>query len=328
MALVGLLLVALTACEGAPPAIIRETRPAPTTTPAPIGEDLFPELPDFATTGNALTPSDLLIYADRPPFDVTTAAVDSTGLAIWLHPTTQKQYDHPVQYAQYAIGAMLRYQLTGEQMWLDRAATNANRLEQIATDRDGAMWFPYTFDWTYYERTLHAPWWSGMAQGMALSVFSRLAQLQPDQPRWRVDADRVLESFTQTRVDGQPWASLVIDDHLYFEEYAGDQPPLQVLNGHIFAMFGLYDYWYLTGDTRASILFDAGASTVLTMMPLIRQEDGPSYYCVQANYCRTPAWQNEGYHPIHIWQLRTLGTLTGNPEFAEWADTLAGDFTP
>ena len=42
------------------------------------------------------------------------------------------------------------------------------------------------------------------------------------------------------------------------------------------------------------------------MLPAVRVEGGVSYYCVQADYCQSPLWQNQNYHPIHSWQLDTL----------------------
>jgi hypothetical protein len=267
-------------------------------------------------------------YADRPPVDVhdPSIGIDSTGLRIYRQVGTGIRADHPVAYAQYGISALLEYERTGDELWLDRALRHGERLEQIHVERDGAWWFPYSFRWTYYERSISAPWWSGMAQGQALSLFTRLAEETGDD-RWETAADRTWASFHQPYADDEPWSTLVIDDHLYFEEYAGDQLPLLVLNGHAFALFGLYDYWRLTGDPEVARFFDGGATTVLDrMMPLVRVEDGVSYYCVQADYCQSPGWQNATYHVIHSWQLDTLARITGDTGFTEWADVLRTDW--
>jgi hypothetical protein len=217
-------------------------------------------------------------------------------------------------------------QQAGDAIWLQRAKANAQKLIAIHTESAGAWWFPYTFDWTYYDRTLTAPWWSGMAQGQVLSLFSRLAGVDPSGP-WRNAADHTWLSFKQEKTATGPWSTVIIDSYLWFEEYAGNQPPLQVLNGHLFATFGLWDYWNLTGDPETAAYIDGAATTVLAHMDEIRVPGGPSYYCVQPNYCQSPDWQNAGYHPVHIWQLRTMARLTGDVRFAEWADLLASDFT-
>ncbi|WP_314147269.1 cell wall-binding repeat-containing protein [uncultured Leifsonia sp.] len=284
----------------------------------------------WATTGwtpNTTVPAP---YSDRPPVDVNSPSIklDSTGLLIYNRVDTHTRADHPVAYAQYGISALLEYKRTGQKVWLDRAIRQADRLVAIRTESRGAWWYPYSFPWTYYSRTLTAPWWSGMAQGEALSLFVRLAETTGD-ARWNTAADKTFASFTVPHSSTAPWASLVIDKHLYFEEYAGNQPPLLVLNGHVFALFGLYDYWKHTGSALALRYFDGGASTVLDrMMPLVRLEGGVSYYCVQYEYCQVPAWQNPTYHVIHSWQLDTLARLTGDDAFTTWADLLRSDWVP
>ena len=195
-------------------------------------------------------------------------------------------------------------------------------------ERDGAWWYPYPFPWTYYERTLDAPWWSSMAQGEALSLYSRLAAVTGE-ARWTEAADRTWESFPQQYEADGPWGSLVIEDHLFLEAFAGNQPPLLVANAHVFAMFGLYDYWRLTRNAEAARYFDGAASTVLErMMPLVRVEGGVMYYCVQAEYCQSPLWQNAHYHPIFVSQLETLANITGDARFTEWHDLLSADWQP
>lgn len=268
-------------------------------------------------------------YSDRPPVDVRAAdqVVDSTGLRVYRVKSTGLRADHPVVYAQYGISALIEYERTGSTVWLNRAIRQAERLIEMRTLRGDAWWYPYSFNWTYDNRTLHAPWWSAMAQGQALSLFSRLARVSP-QARWDAAVDGTWQSFLQTRSASQQWSSVPINDHLYFEEYAGDQKPLQVLNGQIFAMFGVYDYWRLTSDPEAEKLLRGSSATVLDMMPRIRKAGDVSYYCVQATFCQRPLWQNQKYHVIHSWQLDTLQRITHVEAFGQWAATLRADWQP
>ena len=287
-------------------------------------------LSGWTTSGWTLPGTADLPYSDRPPVDVNSPSikVDSTGLVIYIRPGTSTRADHPVAYAQYGISALLEYQQTGNKMWLDRAIRQGQQLIAMHTESNGSWWYPYTFPWTYYSRTLTAPWWSGMAQGEALSLFVRLAEATGDS-RWDNAANHTVTSFTVPHSATSPWVSLAIDKHLYFEEYAGNQPPLLVLNGHIFAMFGLYDYWRHTGDATAARYLDGAATTVLErMLPAVRVEGGVSYYCVQADYCQSPLWQNQHYHPIISWQLDTLARITGDARFTTLAQLLGSDWAP
>ena len=287
-------------------------------------------LSGWATSGFTLSTTAALPYSDRPPVDVNSPSItlDSTGLLIYRRVDTGARADHPVAYAQYGISALLEYQATGDKLWLNRAIRQGQQLIAIHTERSGSWWFPYSFPWTYYDRTLKAPWYSGMAQGQALSLFVRLAEATGNS-MWDNAATHTVSSFTQQYSANAPWSSLVIDHHLYFEEYAGNQPPLLVLNGHIFALFGLYDYWRRTGDATAASLIDGAATTVTDrMFPAVRVVGGVSYYCVQADYCQSPLWQNQHYHPVHSWQLDTLARLTGDARFTTEADLLRSDWAP
>ncbi|WP_350352667.1 D-glucuronyl C5-epimerase family protein [Microbacterium sp. A8/3-1] len=309
----------------ASPPPISTVSPGPTVAPAPT-TSLNDE--GFATSGWTLRTDVLNPFYDRIQVDVDITEIDDSGLALYREQATGKVLPHPIVNAQYAMAALLRWEETGDDIWLTRAIRNAQELVDTHVERDGAWWFQYDWDWTYLDRTLTAPWWSGMAQGEALTVFSRLAAIQPENPQWRQAADRTVESFFQ-RGEGntEPWATVVDNGYLWFEEYAGDQPPLLVMNGHVFAIFGLYEYWLLSGDQRVATYIDGGATAILTAMPLIRGGEGAvSYYCTQRDYCRRVEWQNATYHPIHIQQLHALGRITGAPEFDEWAALLESDW--
>ena len=284
----------------------------------------------WSVSGMTLADDVELPYFDRPPANVNdpTLAIDETGLRIYLRLDNGERADHPVVYAQYGLSAFIEYERTGDQIWLDRAERHAERLTEIRVEHEGAWWYPYEFPWTYDQRTLTTPWWSAMAQGEALSLFTRLAQETGD-PRWDEAADFTWASFAQAHTPGSPWGTLVIDDHLYLEAFAGNQPPLLVLNTHVFAMFGIYDYWRYTGDADAARYFDGGATSLLDRMLLnSRVEGGISFYCVQAEYCHRPRWQSDRYHLIVIWQMDTLARLTGEARFTEWADMLRDDWQP
>lgn len=290
--------------------------------------DVVPSNPSFTTSGITFSTQAAAPYSDRPPVDVRAAdqKVDSTGLRIVNMGPGGSRVDHPVAYAQYGLSALLEYQRTGERIWLDRALRQAQRLEQIHTERDTAWYFPYLFDWTYPGRTLHQPWWSAMAQGEALSLFVRLNTETGDQ-HWRDAAEHTWLSLKQPRSASEPWSTMTDSGLLVFEEYAGDAPPLKVYNGHMFAIFGVYDYWRLTGDETAAKYLDGAATTTLRVFNSIRVPGGVSYYCWQTA-CRKPAWQNPTYHVIHSWELDTLARLTGDRRFSDDAALLRKDWAP
>ena len=294
----------------------------------------------FARSGYFPLPVEVLPYEHQAmdylfedqllDLDDRSIAVDDAGVALWLDPRGARQ-EHPVYLVQYALAALGGYTRTGDSRFLDRALANTERLvAQAERDESGALWFPYRFAHRYYDVTMPVPWWSSMGQGQPLSLFSRLARLQPRHAPWRELADATFRTFDGWRALGVPWIT-TMDAHgrLWFEEYAGDVEPLLVVNGHIFAVYGLYDYALLTGDPHAIDLFDGGATTIRDCIDTFRVPGGVSYYCVREGYCQRPEWQNASYHPIHIQQLRMLGRMTGDATFEEAACALETDvFAP
>jgi hypothetical protein len=249
--------------------------------------------------------------------------VDGDGVAVYER--DGRAYDHPVVLARYGINAVAGWTATGDGDYLRRAEANAGRLLATATESGGALWFSYPFDYPlgHGGEVIGAPWWSGMAQGQALSLFTRLYQATGDGV-WRDAAGRTLRSFSVQRNGDAPWQLYVDEGYAWFEEYAGSTEPLRVLNGQVFALFGLYDYAALTGSATAAALFDAGVTTVKDHFDRFRVEGGVSYYCLRADYCDV-GFQNAKYHGIHTHQLATLSRLTRDPELRRMAEQLVTD---
>lgn len=233
--------------------------------PQLVGADALPY------TGSLLDLED----PDRP--------VDTDGVQIYRR--DGERFFHPVGMAQYGLAAVHGYQETGNSEYLRRAEANASKLIEEGVEARGAMYFPYRFDFRLHGDdgdVMTAPWYSAMAQGQALSFFVRLLEVTGDE-RWREAANDAFTTFTLPREaagDEEPWTVFVDESrYLWLEEYAKD-PPMRVLNGHIFAIYGLYDYHRLTGDHRAAELFD-GAVTTSVIMPMIfaSREASPSTAC-------------------------------------------------
>ena len=233
--------------------------------------------------------------------------------------------DHPVQLAQEVLRLVEDHAAGADQRYLAAARRHADRLIAIGVDVDGALFFPYRFDFVLHGNptdVMHAPWYSAMAQGQALSAFVAL-YAATGEPGYRRAADATFASFLDSGDPrgGGPWVTFVDSDgYLWLEEYAKG-PPMQVLNGHIFATFGLYDYARLTDEPPARRLFDAAVTTVRRYGEAFRHPGGLSSYCLRWHVT------SEKYHFVHVNQLRTLSAMTGDRWFAGLADRLAGDYS-
>jgi len=252
--------------------------------------------------------------------------VDKHGVRMFRMKGDDRLWNHPVGQAQYALRNLESYRRTSNKKYLDRAIANAQRLVDRRVESRGGWFYPYDFDFAVHgdtSQTLLAPWYSGMAQGQALSVFTRLLVVTGD-ARWRTAADATFLSLQLAPVKGQPVASWVSSaGDLWLEEYprwpvANSE---RVLNGHIFAAYGLYDYSLATKSKDAAAMFDGAITTVRRyLMSDFRRKQWASVYSLRH---KLPSLS---YHQVHVNQLLELRTLTGRSWFASAANTFRSDF--
>lgn len=223
------------------------------------------------------------------------------------------------------------YKESGNSEYLDRAiATSKYLIKWSVKDDNGAIWFPYRFNHDVGTLRLGTPWYSGMAQGMMLSTFVNLYEVTGDK-YWKNMAAKSVKSFDQPKVEFGPWFYNVVlldgKKFVYYEEYPAlsDEQNAHVVNGDIYALYGLYDYYRITGDKHVEWLFDVGASSIRDSFGAYRNPGQASWYA-PTYYGRT-VWGNpNNYHKGVINQLRKLGEMTGDAEFSHQADVLYNDF--
>jgi D-glucuronyl C5-epimerase C-terminus len=282
-------------------------------------------LATFRTSGIIQRP----VRAGQRPYDnvpIPNGLTDSSGVRMFVLAGNPTVYNHPVGQANLALAFLDNYRRTGNTTYLRRAEANAQRLIDRRVESRGAWYFPYDFDFAVHgdaTQTLKAPWYSGMAQGLALSTFTRLFQVTKD-PAWKAAADATFTSLDTGPVSGEPFGSWVSSaGDLWLEEYP--RTPVanseRVLNGHIYAAFGVYDYAQLTGSARAKRLYDGALTTVTRyLLSDFRTPQWASLYSLRHRLPTT------SYHQKHVVQMLHLQHQTGRSVYTSWATTLRGDF--
>jgi D-glucuronyl C5-epimerase-like protein len=254
--------------------------------------------------------------------------VDDQGVRMFRVKGSSTLYDHPVAQGRYAVENLNSYRLTGNPAYLHIAIKNAQRLVDRRVLSDGAWYFPYAFDFAPLgdaSEILRAPWYSGMAQGRALSVFVRLYEVTGD-PRWRTAADAAFTSLVQAPSGGLPYGSFVDSGrHVWLETYPrfpaanGEK----VLNGHVASLWGVLDYWMLTRSALALQLAKGAIATVKATAPAtngFRRVGGSSIYSLRH---RTLA---NSYHQTHVEQFLQLWQFTDDTLFITTANSYRGDY--
>jgi len=161
---------------------------------------------------------------------------------------------------------------------------------------------------------LESAWYSGLAQGQGVSLLVRAFQ-QTGNPVYLEAADRAFTSFSKFTLQG---GVAFKDDqgNLWFEEYIVS-PPTHILNGFIWASWGIYDYFLATQNDSARGLFTA---VVATIRQNLERYDLGFWSLYEQAGTRLPMLASPFYHRLHIVQLRVMHMLTGDNIFADYAD--------
>jgi hypothetical protein len=214
--------------------------------------------------------------------------------------TSSRRLANAVSVAQLGLGA---WQLAPDDArWLEVVRYVAGWLSS-ELDVRGRIAYLFPMPHTY---RLEPPWYSGLAQGEAASLLVRAAR-PLDEPVLLDAAVRAIESLLDDElglVRETPAGPIL-------QEYP-TSPPSDVLNGWIFALWGLYDVASATGDERAGDAFERGVQTLAHMLPAYDIGFGWSRYDLVPR--RVPNIASPFYHRLHIEQLRALARLA--PEHA------------
>jgi heparosan-N-sulfate-glucuronate 5-epimerase len=228
---------------------------------------------------------------------------------------TGLQYN-PIAIAQYGLGNYNAWARGGDTHRLDKFLLVADWLvTNLGTNEHGLRVWEHLFDWEY-RTVLRAPWYSGLAQGQGLSVLLR-AHKTTRNPQYLYAAQSVFQTFT---VPVEHGGVLYVDDAgcKWFEEYiVHPDQPTHILNGFMWASWGVWDYWLSTQDPSAFRLF---RDAVETMKHSLESYDCGFWSLYEHSGTRLPMVASNFYHRLHIAQLRVMFKLTSEPMFQEYAD--------
>ncbi|MBI2936429.1 MAG: hypothetical protein HYY31_06475 [Chloroflexi bacterium] len=246
--------------------------------------------------------------ADYPgPFDTTGVPLLDYQGSVGL------QYN-PIAIAQYGLAHYNLYCQTGKPEHKNRFLRQADWLvENLEPNRFGVPVWTHHFDWEY-RWELKAPWDSGLAQGCALSCLARAAA-ETGEAKY---AKALREGFRAFLTD-MPQGGLCDyepNGDVWIEEAIVD-PPSHILNGFLWALWGVWDHYLLTKEAAAKDLFDRCGATLTRNL---HRYDTGSWSLYEFSPYRLKMVASPFYHRLHIVQLRVTHRLTGEAVFAEYAD--------
>ncbi len=238
---------------------------------------------------------------------------DAAGIPLLnYHGATGLQYN-PIAVAQWGLGNLTLFRRTGHPVRRERALAAADWLVgRLETNSHGVAVWQHHFDWEYRTR-LRAPWYSALAQGQGISLLVR-AFRTTKRPQYAEAAAHAFQAFLRGVDEGGVSIRDGTDD-VWFEEYIVD-PPGHILNGFLWALWGIYDYALVTGDGTAHGLLEAATRTVRSNL---HRYDVGYWSLYELSPSRLPMLASPFYHRLHIVQLRVMHRLTGDSIFLEFA---------
>jgi hypothetical protein len=215
----------------------------------------------------------------------------------------------PADLAQLALGWGERL-LAGDPGAGERLTELAELLAAAAVEAPDGLRWPYGLAVPKYG--LAPPWYSAMAQGQAASVFVRALRHTGDD-RYRHLASAAIgpllvegESDLVTQTPGGP-----------ILEEAPSEPRSHILNGWIYALWGVFDVAVGLGDARARRRFDDSAGCLAELLP--RYDVGWwTRYSLFPH--RLSDLAKPFYHRLHCTQVEVLWRLTSLEPFARAAE--------
>jgi heparosan-N-sulfate-glucuronate 5-epimerase len=206
----------------------------------------------------------------------------------------------PAGLAQLALGWWER-SLNGEARALEEFDTACELLLRRSVPQDDALLWPY--DMAVPKYRLQPPWFSAMAQGQIASVFVRAV------PRHDGAANAALQALRPLLARAQPF---VVDTKAgpALEE-APTKPSSRVLNGWIYALWGVRDVAVGLGSLEAAALFEESVEALLTTL----DEYDTGWWSRYSLWAGGRDLAKPFYHRIHVAQLEALHMLTGAAKF-------------
>jgi hypothetical protein len=235
----------------------------------------------------------------------------------------QQLYYHPVMLVQHALLMLDVLNTTKDSSYIPRILTVADKLLSISISIDSSLYLPYLFDFSVHDcpnESMKTPWYSSMAQGQALSLMCRLYEITSDE-KYKIASANFFNSLCKLKANSpKNWTACVDSNkNLWFEEYPHNIP-FHTLNGMIFTIYGIYDYYLMTENKKAEELLQAGLLTIKTNLPRFRNKHRSSSYCLKHLFIAP------SYHKIHVKQLQTLSKLTGDSIFKRYVKLFKSDY--
>jgi heparosan-N-sulfate-glucuronate 5-epimerase len=239
---------------------------------------------------------------------------DGHGIPVLDYRGALGRQHNPIAVAQWGLGNFNLFQRHADPGHRQKFLLAADWLvDHLQLNPHGIPVWNHHFEWDY-RTTLKAPWYSALAQGQGISLLVR-AHKHTGESRYLGAAERAFQAF-QLPVKNGGITCTDSAGNIWFEEYLVS-PPTHILNGFIWASWGVYDFGLATGSLFAANLFDRA---VHTLVANLARYDLGYWSLYELAGVALPMLASPFYHRLHITQLHVMYRLTGKVEFRDYAE--------
>ena len=219
-----------------------------------------------------------------------------------------KQYN-PCAIAQYGLGLISKYLKTKKLEMLEKAIIQGNWLcENIKISKNNIGRLEYNFGDASYVN-IKKGYISAIAQGQAISLLLRLFIITGDK-KYMLGAENLFRSFLYP-ISENGVVNFDKENNIFLEEALTSRVSC-ILDGFIYAIFGVYDYYLITNSEQAKELFDNCCKTLKKILPKFDL----GFWSRADMYLERPKMPaSYFYHNVHIYQLKAMYSITKIEDF-------------
>ncbi|MCF7792850.1 MAG: D-glucuronyl C5-epimerase family protein [Candidatus Cloacimonetes bacterium] len=223
---------------------------------------------------------------------------DKNGIPVVSFPGISEDQYNPVTIAQYAL-AVWELELPKSKPDFGIFLKLSNWFIQ---NHENGKW-----QYLYEDKISNLPygWISGMAQGQGISVLLRAYSVDKKKKHLEV-CDQAIQYFQKSMADDGV-AYKFEAANWWFEEYPNPNNPGHVFNGHIFALFGIWDHFRITRNENSKLLFDKGVNGIIDQLE--KYDNG--WWALYDQ--RFKGVLNASYLDLQIRQLEVLNAIRPEP---------------
>lgn len=182
-------------------------------------------------------------------------------------------------------------------------------LSDSMTRKNGYSFYQFKWQQPFYPN-LGFPFTSGMSSGRSIAAFTKAYQIIHDSI-YLLEAKDLLRGFYIPVEDGG--FTYKTDGGWWYEEFAfPNSVTPRILDGHIYALMGVHEYWKMTKDDSAKFIFDQGIKALKEHLPFYDAGGGKVYYDAYRHLA------DQHYHELIVGLMKELGDKTGDPLFRKY----------